>query len=276
MAPRPKTYGTRRSHVKPAGELMDGTTADDPKPELERLDIMSASTRSGKQKNLEIVQKEENQDLASQGLGKENESASGTPVGQRTTPSRTKNVEDESTTVSPAPGSLANRRMSAQNLSLANKSTEGHGSLRKSTRRSINGSAKSGDHNATAQAGFESNQTDHTSPSDAKTIFLSNGFTNDQQSPISSDSDLKDIPSDLHHLAIWVAESISRHSINSPSLPVPEPSHEEFNSQILQDIEMIDVLDNVEGGRMTRGKEKKLLQQLKGKEPINGINPFLS
>lgn len=230
---------------------------------------MSASTRSGKQKNLETVRKEEKQDLPLQGLGKEDDSAPGPPVGQHITPPCTTNVENESTTVSPAPGSVTNRRISAEDTSLAGKSTEGRGSRRKSTRTSVNGPATSGNQDSTTKAGFEPIQIDRTSPSHAKAIFPSNGFTDDQQSSLGRNGDLGEIPSDLHHLGIWVAQSIGKHSDKRALLAVSEPRQKEPSPQTGQDIETSDALDKVENGRMTRGKEKKRLQQLKGKEPTN-------
>lgn len=251
---------------------MNGTTADEHELELRRSDVMPARIGTGKEKDLGTARKEEKQDIPSQGLGKGDKSVPGTPVGENAALSRLPNAEHLSTTVSPA-RSLKNRRMSAQDMLSIDTSIKELGSRRKSVRRSVNGSATSENQNLISNTGFESIPTGHTSSSHVRTNIDQNGFTEDhQQSPAGRNIGLNDIPSDLHNLAVWVAQSISKHSDKSPLSAIPEPRQKASSPQPGQDIEMSDSLDNVEGVRITRGKKKKRLQQLKGKEAANGTS----
>ena len=276
MAPRPKTYGTRRSYAKPAGELVNGTTADEPELELRRHDRKSASARSDKDGNLGTVRIEGKQDILSKGLGKEDGSASSTPAAEGDAPSNTPNGDNKFSTVSSASGPLPNKRMSGQAMLPLVASVKERGSSCKSTRRSLNGSATSKDQNSITKTDLHSIPIAHTSPSQAKANFRSNGHTKQQQSPIGCNIDLKGAPSDPRSLAIWVAQLISKCSDNRPLQAMSEPKQKDLSSQSERDIEIGDTLDNVEGVRMTRGKERKRLQQLKGKEPVSGTSlcPF--
>lgn len=273
MAPRPKTYGTRRSYAKPAGELVNGTTADEPEPRFRRVDVVSESRRSGKVKIPGTVRIEEREDIPSQNLGEEDGPASGTSAGEGALLSHTPNCEDTSTTVSPMSGPPQNRRMSAQDMLPLDASTKERRSSRKSTRRSGNGSATSEDQSLITKTGLESIPIDHTSLSHDKAFFRPNGFTQEQQ---SCNIDLKDTPSDLNNLAIWVAQLIRKYSDKTPLSAISEPRQEDITSQPGQNIETRDALDNVEGVPMTRGKERKRLQQLKRIEPVNGMSLCLS
>ena len=273
MAPRPKTYGTRRFHAKLAGELVNSTTAGEPEPTLRRADVVSTRTRTAKDKVLGPAQREEKQDIPSQGLGKEAESVSGTPVGGHVAPSRTPNVEEKSTNVSPAGESHEDRRMSTQDKPPPDSPTKEHASRRKSIRGLANGSSTPENRNSITNVGYESTLIDHTSPSHPIENFHPNGsIENLPEFPVGRDINLNDIPSDLQSLAIWVAQLISKHSDKGPFLAIYEPKHKVSSPQVGQNTEMSDALDIVEDGRMTRGKEKKRLQQLKRKEPANGMN----
>ncbi len=272
MAPRPKTYGIRRSYAKPAGELVNGTTADEPELELRRHDRTSASARSDKEEYLGTVRIEGKQDILSKGLGKEDGSASSTPAAEGDAPSNTPNGDNKFTTVSSASGSLPNRRMSGQDMLPLVASVKERGSNRKSTRRLVNGSATSEDQNSITKTDLHSTPIAHTSSSQAKADFRPNGATKEHQSPIGRDVDLKGAPSDPKSLAIWVAQLISKSSDKRPLQAMFEPKQKDLSSQPERDIEIGDTLDNLEGVRMTRGKERKRLLQLKGKEPVNGTS----
>ena len=273
MAPRPKTYGTRRSHVKLVGEKVNGTTTDEPEPELRRVDVMTERTGAGQEKDVGAARSEEKQDTPLQGLGKEDKSTSGTLVGKRVSLSRTPNLEDRFTHISPTSGSVKNRSMSAQEILPPDTSGKESGSRRKSIRRLVNRSVTLEKQSIISNTGFESILVDHTSLSPAKANSRPNGFTEDhQQSHVSRDIDLKDTPSDLYDLAIWVAQSISRYSDKSLLSATSEPRQKDSSPQSVQETKMIDALDNVEDVRMTRGKEKKRLQQLKEKEPATGMS----
>ena len=271
MAPQPKTYGTRRSHAKPACGLVNGTTANEPDFQVRKADVNSQGMGTGKEKDSGTTRKEEKQDIPSQGLRKEDESASGTPLGGPAAPLRMSEVEDESTTTSPAPGFLENRRMSTQDMLPPGTLLKERGSSRKSIRRSLDESATSGNHKAIGSTGFDSISIESISPSQAKSNFRPNGFTEDHgRSPVRRDIDFKDTPNDLSDLGGWVAQLISKHSEKSALSIVLEPRQEDSSTRPRQDTEIKDDLDNVEGVRMTRGKEKKRLQQLKGKLLANG------
>ena len=272
MAPRPRTYGTRRSHAKAADELVNGTTAEEPEPKPRKVDVVSARIWTGQGQDLDALQKEEKQGTLSQGLGKEDESVSGIPVGEGAALSQISNVEDISIPVSPATSSLKDKRMSARDILPPDKSVEESGSRRKSVRRLVNGSGILKDQNTTSI--MEPISINHISPSQAEATCRPNGFTEDQQSPVGDAIDLKNTPSGLHDLPIWIAQSIRKLLDKSPLSAISEPSQKDFSSHPGQDVEMSDALDNVEDVRMTRGKERKRLQQLKGKEPANGMGPF--
>lgn len=238
---------------------------------MRKVDVNSQGMGTGKEKDSGTARREEKQDIPSQGLGKEDESASGTPVEEPAAPSRVPNVEDKSTTALPAPGFLENRRMSAQDMLPPDTLLNERGSSRKSIRKSLNGSATSENQKVICTTVFESISVEHISPSHAKSNFRPNGFAEDhERSPVGHDIDLKDAPSDLHDLGVWVAQLISKHSEKNPLFTTLEPRQQEPSLQPGQDTEIKDVLDDVEGVRMTRGKEKKRLQQLKGKMPANG------
>ena len=275
MAPRPRTYGTRRSHAKAAGELVNGTTADGPGSKLGKIDVIFARVKTGQGEDLGTSEGEEKQATLSHGLGKEDEPATATQVVEPAALSHVPTVEDISISVSPTSGSHKNRRISAQDMSPPDKIIEEKSSRRKSIRKLVNGSGSSRDQDNTTINGSGPISVDHTFPSRAKESSRPNGFINGQQSPVGGKVDLKDTPSDLHDLPIWVAQSISRLSDKSPLSAISEPSQNDFGSHPEQDVEMTDALDNLEGVRMTRGKEKKRLQELKGKgkEPVNGMSP---
>ena len=275
MAPRPRTYGTRRSHAKAAGELVNGTPAEEPDIAIQNGDEISAKTRICQAKDSGTPEKEK-QGMTSQGLGKGEELAAGTHMGERAATSHVSTVEDTSMPVSPATDSLDNSRMSAQDMFPPELSREEKGSRRKSARRLVNGLGKLKDQNTTTTRGSEPNSLDHTFSSRAEAHFRPNDFTNDQQSLVGGKVDLKDAPSDLHDLAIWVAQSISTSHDNGPLSAVSEPGQDDFSAHPEQDLEMRDASDNIEDVRMTRGKKKKRLQQLKGKEPVNGMSLFSS
>ncbi len=249
---------------------MNGTTADEPELELRRHDRTSASVRSDKEGNLGTVRIEGKQDILSKGLGKEDGSASSTPAADGDAPSNTPNGDNKFTTVSSASGSLPNKRSGQAMLPLV-ASVKERGSSRKSTRRSVNGSATSEDQKSITKTDLHPIPIAHTSPSHA-TNFRINGSTKERQSPIGRNVDLKGAPSDPKSLAIWVAQLISKSSDKRPLQAMFEPKQKDLSLQPEQDIEIGDTLDNVEGVRMTRGKERKRLQQLKGKEAVNGTS----
>lgn len=266
MAPRPRTYGTRRSHAKAAGEVVNGTPAEEPDIIIQNLDEISAQVRNCQAKDLRKSE-EEKQGITSQDLGKGDELATGTHMGE---PSHMVTDEETSIPVSPTTGSLKNRRMSAQDMFPPEKSIEEKGSRRKSARRLVNGSGTLKDKRASTIVVSEPISLDQTLPSHAEAYSRPNGFTKDQQSPVGGKVDLKDAPSDLHDLAIWVAHSISILHDNGPLSTVSEPSQNDFSSHPEQDIETSHALDDIEDVRMTRGKKRKRMQQLKGTEPVNG------
>lgn len=237
---------------------------------IQNVDEMSKKTRICQAKD-PATSEEEKQGITSQGLGKGDELATGTHMGERAATSHVSTVEDASIPISLATGSLENRSMSAQEMLPPGKSIEEKGLRRKSARRLVNGLGALKDQNTTTIGGSEPTSLDHTLPSHAETHFRPNDFTKDLQSSIGGKVDLKDAPSDLRDLAIWVAQSISTLHDNGPLSAVSETSQNGFSSHPVQDIEMGDALENIEDVRMTRGKKKRL-QQLKGKEPANGMS----
>ena len=222
MAPRPKTYGARRSHIKPAAEPANGTTADKSEYRPGKVDFISMRIPTGREKGLRATPKEEKQNILSPGLVEKDALASG--------------------------------------------------DRRKGIRRSVDGLAVPQNQNLITENGFRPTPIDHASPSYAKATFGANGVTEaHKQHSINLDIDLEDKPSDLHNLGIWVAQLIRRCHQNKNHAPVlPEQRQTDSKPQPGQHLETTDVLQNVEGVRMTRGKEKKRLQQLKGKELANG------
>ena len=272
MAPRPKTYGARRSHAKPAGELVNGTAADVSERKMGNIDVMSTGIADGKEKALGMAPREEKQDILSQGPRKEDGLALAKTMEECAAPERAPNVEDHSRSISPKPWSLRNRRIPAQDMLPPDVPVKEHDSRRKSIRRSVDGSATPQNQNLITNKEFQPMLTDRGSPSYAKTTFHPNGFTeHHQHSHVGRGIDLKDKPSDLHDLGSWVAQLVRKcHQDENPSSIISEPRQKEFRPQPGQDIEMSDALENVEDVRMTRGKEKRRLQLLKGKEPANG------
>ena len=278
MAPRPKTYGVRRSHAKPAGELVNGTAVDVSERRMENIEAMSTRIRNGKEEGLGTAPKEEEkQNVLSQALGKEDGLASAKTAGGCAAPECAPNVELNSTSISPKPWSLRNRTIPAHDMLPPDVPVKEHDSRRKSIRRSVDGAATPQDQNLITKKGLQSMPTDGASPSCAKATFRPNGFTEQhQQSPIGHNIDLKDRPTNLQDLGIWVARLIRRcHQHENPSSLISEPSQIDSRPQRRQDVEMSDAFENVEDVRMTRGREKKRLQLLKGKEPANGIGMSL-
>ena len=277
MAPRPKTYGARRSQGKPSGGLVNGTTADKSEHELKMIDVMSTRTKNGKEKDLGTAQKEDEQNILSQGL-KEDELASGKPSGDFAALERTHTVEDKSTTVSPVPWSLRNKRVLAQDMLPPDTPAKEHGSRRKSSKKSVDGSATSQNQGLITSMVSQSILTDHPPSSYAKSTFHPNDLAEDhQQSPVDHSIDLNNKPSEIHNLAAWIAQLIRKcHQDKNLSSIITEPTQKDSKPQIEQDIEMIDALENVDDVRMTRGREKKRLQQLKGKGSANGNGMRLS
>lgn len=275
MALRPKTYGTRRSHAKPAGETVNGITAEEPKLKLRKIDIAPTGIRNGKEKDLGTAPIE---DTLLHGLRKDDDMASDVRVGERAPPSYTTNVEEMPTIASPTSRSLRSRKLSAQDMLPEDTSTKGAFSRRKGIRRSIDRSATPKNQLIVSMTGFKSISTDHSPSSRPKPSFGPNGFTEDhQQSPVGLSIELKDMPSNLNNLAIWVAQLIRKgHQDKSPLLAISKPSRRDYSPQHGQDIEMSDALENVEHARMTRCKEKERLQQLKRKESANGMTLSLS
>ena len=269
MAPRPRTYWARRSHAKPAGELVNGNAAGDSEHKLQKVDVISMRTRHGKEKDLGTAPREETQDILSQGLRKEDESASGSVVAETAAPSRTPDNEERSTTVSPVARSLRKRKTSAQNIMTPDTSIEDHGSQKKRIKRSVNGSATPEKKSLIFKASLRFIPIDRSAPSNAKATFRRYGFTKDyQESPVGRDLALKNVPSNLNSLAIWVTQMIRKfHEDKIPSSAIPEPGKKDASPPPAHDIEMNDALENIEDVRMTRGKEKKRMQLLKGKEP---------
>lgn len=270
MAPQPRTYGTRRSYVKPAGELVDGTTADKPEPKLRKVNGKTASVRTSRE--FGTTRNEEQRDTSSQRLGNEDCSASGRAVERHAAPSGTLKAEDKPISVSPTLESREKRRLSAQGILLPDTSTKAHVSRRKSSRISINGSATPDNQNLITNTDV---RIDNASPSHAKAVFRPNGFSEHQpESPVSRDIDLRDIPKDETNLTVWIARLISKYLDKNPLSAISGPRQKDPSPQAGQDVEMSDALNQVEDVRMTRGKKKRKLQQLKGKKPTNG-NKFL-
>lgn len=280
MAPRPKTYGARRSHAKPVGEQMNGTGEDESEHDPRKFDVMSMIIKKGQEKRLATAPREEKQNTLSQSLKKEDGLASGTTAGQSTASEGTPDLEDKSKPVSPAPWSLKKRTMSAQDMLPPQIPVKGQGSRRKSTRKPTDGSVTLLNQNPSTEKKFESMPIRHASPSHAKATVRLNGFTEDHQhSPVGYDIDLNGGPSDLHNMGIWVAQLIRKcHQTKDPLSVTSEPKQGELRPEPGHDIEMSHALENVEDVRMTRGKAKKRLQQLKGKElaNCNGMSPPLS
>ena len=277
MAPRPKTYGTRRSHAKQVGELVNGTAADEVDPELNRSHATYTKMLPGEEKDIGTARQEEKPEIAPQGLGKEDEPRSSTPIGGRSAESHTDDVKEKIKTLSPALRSLKNGRKLAQDMLPPDISMKERDSRRTSIRRSANGSAISDNQDLATKTSFESLPVDRASPLQAKAIFRPNGFSEEQKGcPISSDIELTAIPSSLHNLAIWVAQLINKSSKTNSLSVINEPSKNDSGPQSGQHIEMNGAIDNVEEARMTRGKERKRLQQMKGKEPASGMSIFLS
>ena len=277
MAPRPKTYGNWRSRAKPAGVLVNGTASDESEPEpiLKDTDVVSAMNRMGKENGLGTVHKIGKLDMPSPNLENEEESTAGKPMEEP--PSQTLNVAHKSRTTSPAPRSLETGGMLAPDMLTPDTSTNGRELRSKSIRRLVNGSSASEIQNVISNKGFESSPADHYSPSHATARFRQNDFTEDhQQSPVILDIDLKDAPSDLHNLGIWVAQMIRKCSDKSPISAISEPKSKASSPQPGQHIAISDTLNDLEDVRMTRGKEKKRLQQLMGKEPTNCMSLHLS
>ena len=271
MAPRPKTYGARRSHVKQADELVNGITADEGERRPRKIDFISMRISNGKEKGHEAAPKETKQNILSPGLVKEATLSSETTVGDGAAPELEKEVYGKPTTVSPVPWSLRKRKTSAQDMLPPDTPATDHGSRRKSLRGSVDRSETLQIQDTIAENGFQSMPIDHASPSYVKVISGPNGNTeNHRVSPVDHRIDLNDRPSDLHTLGIWVAQLVQKCHDKNPVSETAEQRQTDLRPQPEQDVEMTDVQENVEDVRMTRGKEKKRLQQLKRKELING------
>ena len=271
MVPRPKTYGARRSHVKQADELVNGITADEGERRPRKVDFISMTVSNGKEKGHEAAPKETKQNILSPGLMKEDTLSTETAVGDGAAPELEKEVYGKPTTVSPVPWSLRKRKTSAQVMLPPDTPAIDHGSRRKSFRRSVDGSKTIPIQGTIAENGFQSMPIDHAPPSYVKVTSGPNGNTeNHQVSPVDHRIDLNDRPSDLHTLDIWVAQLIQKCHDKNPVSETAKQRQTDLRPQPKQDVEMTDVQVNVEDVRMTRGKEKKRLQQLKGKELANG------
>ena len=269
MVPRPKTYGAQRSRAKLAGGLVNGITGEESENILKKFDIMSLRTRDHKRKDIVIAPKgEKHEDVVSQIWTKEDESASGEPEGEHASPSRTMNAEDKSTTLSPVARTLQRKKkMSARDMLPPDIS------LKQTIRSSINGSTISETQDCIPKTALQSILLECTSPSHPEATLRPNGFTADhQQSPLEPDIGLKYMPSNLKKIAFWVAHFIRKdHQNESHSSSMPEPRQKESSPQPGQDIEMSDALENVDV-RMTRGSQKRRLQQLKGTKSVNGMD----
>ena len=278
MAPRPKTYGARRSHVKQAGGLGNGTTADEPERRPRKIDFISMRISNGKENGLEAAPKETKQNILSPDLMEGDTLSSGIAGGNCAAREHEKEVYGKPTPVSPVPWSLRKRKTSAQDMLPPDTPATDHGSRRKSLRRSVDGSETPQIQNTIAEYGFQSMPIDHASPSYAKVNSGLNGNTeNHRVSPVNHRIDLSDRPSDLHTLDIWVAQLVRKcHHDKNPVSETSEQSQTDLRPQTEQDVEMTDVLENVEDVRMTRGKKRKRLQQLKGKELANNNGIGLS
>ena len=277
MAPRPKTYGTRRSHAKQVVELVNGTAADEVDPEMIRSHAISTKILPGEVKDIVTARQEEKPDIALQGPGKEDEPPSGTPIGRRSPDSHTDVVKGNMKTLLPALRSLKNGRESAPGMLPPELSLKERNSRRTSIRRSVNGSAISDNQDLASKTSFESLPVDRAAPLQAKANLRPNGFSEEQNGcPISSDIELRAIPSSLHNLAIWVAQLINICSKKNAVSGIIEQSKNDSGRQNGRHIEMNEAIENVEEARMTRGKERKRLQQMKGNEPASGMSISLS
>ena len=261
MAPRPKTYGTRRSHVKQVGELVNGTTADDPEGRPRKIGFISMRISNGKENGLEAAPKETKQNILS----------SGTKEADCTAPEHEKENNGKPAIVLPVPRSLRKRKSSAQDILPPDTLATDHGSRRKSLRRSADRSETPQNQSLIAGSGFQSMPIDHASSSVAKATSGPNGNTeNHQVSPVDHGIDLDDRPSDLHSLDIWVAQLVRKcHQDNYALSETSKQRQTDSRPQTEQNEEMTDALESVEEVRMTRGKEKKRLQQLMRKKLAN-------
>ena len=273
MAPRPKTYGARRSRAKLAGGLVNGITSDESANILKKIDIMSMGTRNHTRKNLVIAPKGEKQeDVVRQILRTEDQSAFGERGREHATPLRTPNHEDKSTT-SGTRSQQRKRKMSARDILHPDTSLREPGQYHESIRFPINGSAIPKTQDCFTETALQPVLLECTPPSHPRTSFPPNGFTADhQQSPLGPDIGLRDMPINLNEFATWVARLISvEHQNKSHSSAMPEPRQKESSPQPGQGIEKIDASENVDV-RMTRGRERRRLQELKGKASINGTS----
>lgn len=266
--------------MKPVGEQMNGTGADESEHNLRKFDVMSMIIRKGQEKRLATAPREEKQNMLSQSLKKEDGLASGATAGQSTASEDALDLEDKSKPVSPTPWSLKNRTASAQGMLPPEIPVKKQGSRRKSTRKPTDGSVTLLNQNPSTEKKFESMPIRYASPSHAKATVRLNGVTEDlQHSPVGYDIDLNDGPSDLHNVGIWVAQLIREcHQTRDLLSVISEPTQGEVRPEPGHDIEMSDALGNTGDVRMTRGKAKKRLQQLKGKKLANGngMSPPLS
>ena len=277
MAPRPKTYGTRRSHAKQAVELVNGTAADEVDPEMNRSHATFKKISPREVKDIGTARQEEKPEIALQDGGKEDEPPSGTPIGGRSADSHTDDVKEEMKALLPPLRSLRNGRKLAPGMSPPDLSMKERDSRRTSIRRPANRSAISDNQDLATKTSFESLPVDRAAHFQAKASLRPNGFSEEQKGcPISSDTELKAIPSSLHNLAIWLAQLINKCSKTNASSGINEPSKNDPGPQNGRHIEMNEAIENVEEARMTRGKERKRLQQMKGNEPASGMSISLS
>ena len=278
MAPRPKTYGTRRSHAKQTEELVNGAAADEVDPELNRSHATSKKILPREVKDIDIARQEEKPEIALQGPGKEDEPPFlGTPIGGRSADSHTDDFKEKVKISLPALRSLRNGRKLAPGMLPPDLSMKERDSHRTSIRRSVNGSAISDNQDLAIKTSFESLPVDRAAHLQAKANLRPNGFSEEQNGcPITSDIELKAIPNSLHKLAIWVAQLINKCSKTNASSGIKEPSQNDPGPQNGRHIETNEAVENVEEARMTRGKERKRLQQMKGNEPTSGMSISLS
>ena len=277
MAPRPKTYGTRRSHAKQVVELVNGTAADEVDPEMNRSHATSTKISPREVNDIGTARQEEKPEIALQGPGKEDEPPSGTPIGGRSANSHTNDVKKRAKTLLPALRSLKNGKELAPGMLPPELSMKERDSRRTSIRRSANGSAISDNQDLATKTSFDPIPVDGAAPLQAKATLRPNGFSEEQNGcPISSDIDLKAVPSSLHNLAIWIAQLINQCSKTNASSGTNEPSKNDPGPQNGRNIEMNEAIENVEEARMTRGKERKRLQQMQGNEPASGMSISLS
>ena len=273
MAPRPRTYGARRSYVKSAGEIVHGVATDESEQRTERSDRIATWKRNGNGKGKDLGTSFKGRALNSvpHVWEAENESAFGTSDGERTTP-RTLYDERGSTAFTPATTFPRNERTSARDIPSPGRSIKHTSSRLKSTKEQANGSATRATQDHVTKQDIQSTPINITSPSQAKATFLPNGFTKDhQQSPRRHGIDLDERPNDPDKFATWIAQLIRKvHQESNALTAVSEPRQEDSNGEPGQDNGMSEAVENVEDVRMTRGKEKKRLQQLKAKESANG------